>query len=169
MPQIFLDIDRDKVLKLGLTLDEVNTTIGAALGASYINDFNRFGRQYKVFLQAEGEYRVDPKDLNKIFVRTPEGKIIPLSTLVTVTRTTGPEFTNRFNLYRSAELGGGPAPGFSSDQALTALEELAAQVLPKDMGYDWAYMSYREEGSRNRKCRLPDGHGVCVFDSRRAV
>ncbi len=145
VPQIFLDIDRDKVLKLGLTLDEVNTTIGASLGASYINDFNRFGRQYKVFLQAEGDYRVDPKDLNKIFVRTPDGKMIPLSTLVTVTRTTGPEFTNRFNLYRSAELGGGPAPGYSSDQALTALEEVAAEVLPKDMGYDWAYMSYQEK------------------------
>lgn len=132
-------------MKLGLTLEDVNQTIGAALGAAYINDFNRFGRQYKVFLQAEGEYRVDPKDLNKIFVRTPSGEMVPLSTLVIATRTTGPEFTNRFNLYRAAELGGAPAPGFSSDQALIALEEVAAATLPKDMGYEWAYMSYQEK------------------------
>ncbi len=145
VPQVYLDLDRDKVLKLGLSLDDVNQTIGAALGAAYVNDFNRFGRQYKVFLQAEGDYRVDPKDLNKIFVRTPSGEMVPLSTLISVTRTSGPEFTNRFNLYRSAELGGAPAPGYSSDQALNALEEVAAQVLPKDMGYAWANMSYQEK------------------------
>lgn len=145
VPQVYLDVDRDKALKLGLSLDDINQTIGAALGASYVNDFNRFGRQYKVFLQAEGTYRVDPQDLNKIFVRTPDGNMVPLSTIVSVTRTTGPEFTNRFNLYRSAELGGAPAPGYSSDQALTALEEVAAQVLPRDMGYEWAYMSYQEK------------------------
>jgi HAE1 family hydrophobic/amphiphilic exporter-1 len=145
VPQIYLNVDRDKVFKMGLSLQDVNTAIGAALGASYINDFNRFGRQYKVFLQAEGEYRVDPKDLNKIFVRGTEGNMVPLSALATVQRTTGPEFTNRFNLFRTAELGGAPAAGYSSDQALTALEEVAAQVLPRDMGYEWAYMSYQEK------------------------
>jgi HAE1 family hydrophobic/amphiphilic exporter-1 len=145
VPQIYLDVDRDKVFKMGLSLQDVNAAIGAAFGASYINDFNRFGRQYKVFIQAEGEYRTDPKDLNKIFVRTANGDMVPLSALATVERRTGPEFTNRFNLYRSAELGGGPAPGYSSDQALTALEEVAAQVLPRDMGYEWAYMSYQEK------------------------
>ena len=145
VPQIYLDVDRDKVFKMGLSLQDVNTSIGAAFGASYINDFNRFGRQYKVFLQAEGEYRVDPKDLNKIFVRGAEGNMVPLSALATVRRTTGPEFTNRFNLFRTAELGGAPAPGYSSDEALTALEEVAAQVLPRDMGYEWAYMSYQEK------------------------
>ena len=145
VPQIYLDVDRDKVLKMGLSLQEVNASIGAAFGASYINDFNRFGRQYKVFLQAEGEYRVDPKDLNKIFVRGANGNMVPLSTLTTVKRTSGAEFTNRFNLFRAAELGGAPAPGYSSAEALTALEEVAAQVLPRDMGYEWAYMSYQEK------------------------
>jgi hydrophobic/amphiphilic exporter-1 (mainly G- bacteria), HAE1 family len=145
VPQIYLDVDRDKVFKMGLSLQDVNTSIGAAFGASYINDFNRFGRQYKVFLQAEGEYRVDPKDLNKIFVRGAGGNMVPLSALATVRRTTGPEFTNRFNLFRTAELGGAPAPGYSSGEALTALEEVAAQVLPRDMGYEWAYMSYQEK------------------------
>ena len=145
VPQIYLDVDRDKVFKMGLSLQDVNSAIGASFGASYINDFNRFGRQYKVFLQAEGEYRTDPRDLNKIFVRTANGDMVPLSALATVVRRTGPEFTNRFNLYRAAELGGAPAPGYSSDQALTALEEVAAQVLPRDMGYEWAYMSYQEK------------------------
>ena len=145
VPQVYLDLDRDKVLKLGLSLQDVNSTIGAALGAAYVNDFNRFGRQYKVFLQAEGEYRVDPQDLNKIFVRSANGAMIPLSTLVTVTKTTGPEFTNRFNLFRSAELGGAPAAGYSSDQALTALEEVAKETLPNDMGFEWANMSYQEK------------------------
>jgi HAE1 family hydrophobic/amphiphilic exporter-1 len=145
VPQVFLDVDRDKVFKMGLSLQDVNASIGAALGASYINDFNRFGRQYKVFLQAEGEYRTDPKDLNKIFVRSSKGDMIPLSSVATISKTTGPEFTNRFNLFRAAELGGAPSPGYSSAQALTALEEVAAQVLPRDMGYEWAYMSYQEK------------------------
>jgi HAE1 family hydrophobic/amphiphilic exporter-1 len=155
VPQVYLDIDRDKLLKLGLSLQDVNTTIGAALGASYINDFNRFGRQYKVFLQAEGDYRVDPQDLNKLFVRTPAGEMVPVSTLVNVTRTTGPEFTNRFNLFRAAELSGAPAPGFSSDQALDALEQVAAEILPRDMGFEWANMSYQE--------RKAAGSGSVVF------
>jgi HAE1 family hydrophobic/amphiphilic exporter-1 len=145
VPQIYLDVDRDRVFKMGLSLQDVNSAIGASFGAAYINDFNRFGRQYKVFLQAEGTYRTDPDNLNMIFVRNAKGDMVPLSSLVTVKRTTGPEFTNRFNLFRSAELGGVPAPGYSSDQALTALEEVAAQVLPRDMGYEWAYMSYQEK------------------------
>lgn len=145
VPQIYLEVDRDKVFKMGLSLQDVNAAIGASFGASYINDFNRFGRQYKVFLQAEGEYRVDPGDLNKIFVRGASGNMVPLSTLTKAVRTSGPEFTNRFNLFRSAELGGAPAQGYSSAQALTALEEVAAEVLPRDMGYEWAYMSYQEK------------------------
>jgi len=145
VPQIYLDVDRDRVFKMGLSLQDVNAAIGASFGAAYINDFNRFGRQYKVFIQAEGPYRTDPDDLNMIFVRNSNGDMVPLSSLVIARRTTGPEFTNRFNLFRSAELGGAPAPGYSSDQALTALEEVAVQVLPRDMGYEWAYMSYQEK------------------------
>jgi HAE1 family hydrophobic/amphiphilic exporter-1 len=144
-PQIFLDVDRDKVLKLGLTLEDVNKTIAASFGATYINDFNRFGRQYKVFLQAEGDYRVDPQDMNKIFVRGKNNNMVPLSTVVSVERASGAEFTNRFNLFRSAEVSGVPAAGFSSDQALAALEEVAKATLPADMGYDWANMSYQEK------------------------
>ena len=149
VPQIYADIDRSKVLKLGVPLQDVNTTLGALLGSSYINDFNRFGRVYKVYVQAEPEYRRDPKQFGLFFVRGSGGQMAPLDTLVTARSTSGPEFTNRFNLYRSAELTGIPAEGFSSAQALTALEEVAKETLPPEMGYDWADMSYQEKRAPN--------------------
>jgi hydrophobic/amphiphilic exporter-1 (mainly G- bacteria), HAE1 family len=144
VPQIYADIDRDKVLKLGVPVQDVNTTLGALLGSSYVNDFNRFGRVYKVYVQAEPEYRRDPKQLGLFFVRSSTGTMVPLDTLVSTHSASGPEFTNRFNLFRSAELTGVPAPGFSSAQALAALSEVAADVLPPDMGFEWADMSYQE-------------------------
>src|SRR4029079_5957586 len=121
VPQIYADIDRSKVLKSGVLLGDVNTTLGALLGSSYINDFNRFGRVYKVYLQAESEFRKDPKQLGLFFVRNQTGGMVPLDTLITTGPASGPEFTNRFNLFRSAELTGVPAAGFSSAQALDAL------------------------------------------------
>ncbi len=145
VPQIFADVDRDKVLKVGVPLTDVLSTMGAYLGGNYINDFNRFGRVYKVFLQAEPEYRKSAKDLGLFYVRGPNGDMIPLDTLVTTKPTSGPEFTNRFNLYRTAEVTGVPAPGFSSAQAMRALEEVAADVLPKDMGYQWSNVSFQEK------------------------
>ncbi len=122
VPQIYADIDRSKVLKAGVPLNDVNTTLGALLGSSYVNDFNRFGRVYKVYVQAEPEYRRDPSQLGLFFVRNQQGGMVPLDTLVTTTPSAGPEFTNRFNLFRAAEVTGVPAPGFSSTQALDALE-----------------------------------------------
>ena len=145
VPQVYADIDRSKVLKVGATISDVNTTLGALLGSSYINDFNRFGRVYKVYVQAEPEYRKDPKQLGLFFVRSAKGEMIPLDTLTNTRPTSGPEFTNRFNLYRSAEVGGVPAAGYSSAQALDALEQTAKEVLPPEMGYEWADMSYQEK------------------------
>ena len=145
VPQVFADVDRDKVFKVGVPLTDVLSTMGAYLGGNYINDFNRFGRVYKVFLQAEPEYRKSPKDLGQFYVRGPKNDMIPLDTLVETKPTSGPEFTNRFNLYRSAEITGVPAPGFSSAQAMKALEEVAASVLPKDMGYQWSNVSFQEK------------------------
>jgi hydrophobic/amphiphilic exporter-1 (mainly G- bacteria), HAE1 family len=147
VPQVYADIDRGKVLKVGVPIADVNTTLGALLGSSYINDFNRFGRVYKVFVQAEPEYRTDPKQLGLFFVRTAKNEMVPLDTLVSTRATSGPEFTNRFNLYRAAEVTGVPAEGYSSAQALKALEEVAADpaVMSADMGYDWADMSYQEK------------------------
>jgi HAE1 family hydrophobic/amphiphilic exporter-1 len=144
VPQVYADIDRSKVLKVGVPLSDVNTTLGALLGSAYVNDFNRFGRVYKVYVQAEAEFRKDPKQLGLFFVRSAKGEMVPLDTLVTTRPTSGPEFTNRFNLYRAAELTGVPAPGYSSAQALAALEQTAKDVLPPEMGYEWADMSYQE-------------------------
>jgi multidrug efflux pump subunit AcrB len=144
VPQIYADIDRSKVLKSGVALNDVNTTLGALLGSSYINDFNRFGRVYKVYLQAEPEFRRDASQLGLFYVRSQAGGMVPLDTLVSTKPSAGPEFTNRFNLFRTAEVTGVPAPGYSSAQALNALEETAREVLPPDMSFDWADMSFQE-------------------------
>ena len=144
VPQIYADIDRSKVLKSGVPLNDVNTTLGALLGSSYINDFNRFGRVYKVYLQAEPEFRQDPKQLGLFFVKNQTGGMVPLDTLLNTGPSAGPEFTNRFNLFRTAELTGVPAAGFSSVQALDALEATAREVLPPDVTFDWADLSFQE-------------------------
>ncbi len=154
-PQIFLDIDDGKALKLGVPLADINTSVGAFLGGAYVNDFNRFGRLYKVFVQAEPSYRNSIDGINMFYVRNVEGNSVPLSTLVETSRSSGPEFTNRFNLFRAAKITGQPAPGYSSDQTLTALEEIAAEVLPSDMGVGWADMSYQEKAAA--------GSGSIVF------
>jgi HAE1 family hydrophobic/amphiphilic exporter-1 len=145
VPQLYADIDRDKVLKTGVPLSDVNTTLGALLGSSYVNDFNRFGRVYKVYVQAEPEFRRDPKQLGLFFVRSGTGQMVPLDTLTTTQPSSGPEFTNRFNLYRAAEITGVPAAGYSSAQALNALEEVGKETLPSDMSYEFADMSYQEK------------------------
>ncbi|HDY81413.1 MAG TPA: multidrug efflux RND transporter permease subunit [Halieaceae bacterium] len=144
-PQIFLDIDDGKALKLGVPLADVNSSVGAFLGGAYVNDFNRFGRLYKVYVQAEPEYRATIDGINMFYVRNNQGDPVPLSTLVETSRSAGPEFTNRFNLYRAAKITGQPAPGYSSAQAITALEEVAADILPGDMSVGWADMSYQEK------------------------
>jgi HAE1 family hydrophobic/amphiphilic exporter-1 len=142
---VYADVDRSKVMKSGVQLNDVNQTLGALLGSTYVNDFNRFGRVYKVYLQAEPEFRRDPSQLGLFFVRNQTNEMVPLDTLLSTRPNSGPEFTNRFNLFRAAELTGVPAPGYSSAQALTALEETAKNVLPPDMAYDWADMSYQEK------------------------
>ena len=176
VPQVYADIDRSKVLKVGVPIADVNTTLGSLLGSAYVNDFNRFGRVYKVYVQAEPEYRTDPKQFGLFFVRSAKGEMVPLDTLVSTRSTSGPEFTNRFNLYRSAELTGVPADGYSSAQALTALEEVAKEVLPPDMGYDWADLSYQEKrapspGADLRRRHLPGvpGAGRAVRELEPAV
>ncbi len=154
-PQIFLDIDDGKALKLGVPLRDINTSVGAFLGGAYVNDFNRFGRLYKVYVQAEPEYRNSIDGINMFYVRNNKGDSVPLSTLVETSRSWGPEFTNRFNLFRAAKLTGQPAPGYSSSQALAALEEVASETLPSDMGYSWSDMSYQEKAA--------EGSGSIVF------
>jgi len=145
VPQIYADVDRDKALKQGVPVGDVYQTLQAYLGGLYLNQFNRFGRQWRVFLQAEGEERRSEEDIGRYYVRNNAGEMVPLSALVTTRKISGPEYTNRFNLYRAAQIIGSAAPGYSSGQAMAALEEVASQVLPREMGYDWADLSYQEK------------------------
>jgi HAE1 family hydrophobic/amphiphilic exporter-1 len=155
VPQISLDIDREKVTELNLSLADVNLAIGASLGGQYVNEFNKFGRQYIVLIQAAPSFTLDPEDINKIFVRSRDNKMIPISSIATVKKESGPEFTTRFNLYRSAEIGGTPAEGYTSSQARQALQETAEKILPADMGYEWSAMSFQEKQA--------EGKGATVF------
>jgi HAE1 family hydrophobic/amphiphilic exporter-1 len=145
VPQRYLEINRDKVLKAGVALNSIYTTVGAFLGGSYVNDFNRFGRLYKAYIQAEPEYRQNEKQLDLFFIKNGQGQSVPLASFVNIHEIVGPDYTNRFNLYRAIELTGGPAPGYSSAQALSVLEDVAKEVLPADMGYQWSNMSYQEK------------------------
>jgi HAE1 family hydrophobic/amphiphilic exporter-1 len=145
VPQRFMEINRDKVLKAGIALDDIYTTVGAFLGGTYVNDFNRFGRLYKAYIQAEPRYRQNPGQINLFFVKNKDGHSAPLSAFVTIKNSAGPDFTNRFNLFRAVEITGGPAQGYSSAQALDTLEKVAAEVLPTDMGFSWSNMSYQEK------------------------
>src|ERR1700674_4225635 len=153
-PQLFADVDRDKVLKQGVAVGDVYQTLQTFLGGLYLNQFNRFGRQWRVFLQAEGEHRVSAQDIGQFYVRNNDGNMVPLSGLVTVRRIEGPEYTNRFNLYRAAQVIGSAAPGYSSSQAMTALEEVAKEVLPPEMGYDWGDLSYQEKKAAGTATRV---------------
>ncbi|MBS1214280.1 MAG: transporter, hydrophobe/amphiphile efflux family, partial [Proteobacteria bacterium] len=145
VPQMYVDVNQDKVLKQGVKLSDVYQTLQAYMGSGFINYFNRFGRQWQVYVQAEGEYRTDEKALGQFYVRNDDGETVPLSTLTSVHKTMGPEFTMRFNLFRSAQINVTPKPGFSSEQTMRALEEVFAQVMPREMGYDYVGMSYQEK------------------------
>ncbi|HEY2738226.1 MAG TPA: efflux RND transporter permease subunit, partial [Thermoanaerobaculia bacterium] len=145
VPQVFVDVDRDKALKQGIPITDIYQSLQAFLGGTFVNQFNRFGRQWRVYLQGEGEERVRPEDIGQFYVRNNDGNMVPLSAITTIRQINGAEYTQRFNLFRAAQINGAAAPGYSSGQALTALEEVAAQTLPREMGYDWADLSYQEK------------------------
>jgi HAE1 family hydrophobic/amphiphilic exporter-1 len=144
VPQVYANVDRDKVLKQEVDLEEVYRTLNAFMGTLFVNYFNRFGRQWQVYVGAEGEYRTRAEEVGQFYVRNRRGQMVPLSAIVTLDWREGPEYTNRFNEYRSAEITGGSAPGYSSGQAMAALEDVARQVLPPDMGYAWNALSYQQ-------------------------
>src|SRR5262249_6092804 len=145
VPQVFARVDRDKVLKLGVDIREVYSTLQTLMGGFYVNDFNRFGRQWKVYLQADPEYRIRAEDIGQFFVRNTSGDMAPLSTLVSIESISGPESTIHFNLFRAAEIIGTAAPGYSSGQAMTALEEVFHEVMPPEMGYAWNSLSFQQK------------------------
>jgi HAE1 family hydrophobic/amphiphilic exporter-1 len=163
VPQLFADVDRDKALKEGVALSEIYNALQTFLGGSYINDFTRFGRQWRVFMQAESSYRTSGDDVGKFFVRNLRGDMVPLSSFVRVRSTVGPEYTVRFNLYRAVEIQGIQAPGYSSGQALAALEEVAAQTLPPEMGYSWNGLAYQEKAASGGTSRVLGLSLVFVF------
>jgi HAE1 family hydrophobic/amphiphilic exporter-1 len=148
VPQQFVQVDRDKVLKQGVALNDVYRTIQSFMGGYFINYFNRFGRQWQVYIEAEGEDRARPENVGQFYVRNNKGENVPLSTLVDIKPRLGPEFTLRFNEYRSAQLNGSAAPGYSADQATTALEEVFKQTMPREMGFDYSGMSFQEQKAR---------------------
>ncbi|MBA4419041.1 MAG: hydrophobe/amphiphile efflux-1 family RND transporter, partial [Syntrophus sp. (in: bacteria)] len=145
VPQVYVDVDRTKVLKQGINLDDVYQTLQCFMGGTFVNYFNRFGRQWQVYVQAEGDYRTKADDLAQFYVRNSNGNMVPLSALATIKNTSGPEFTMRYNQYRGAQIYGSAAHGYSSAQAMKALEEVFAQTMPREMGFDYLGMSYQEK------------------------
>ena len=146
VPQVKLDVDREKARTLGVPLSDVFTTLQASLGGAYVNDFNRFGRLYRVFVQADADFRQKPEDIGQFYVRSrTTNAMIPLSALVRVTPSSGAEVTTRYNLMRSVPITGQAAEGYSSGQALAALEEVVRDVLPREMGLAFTGLSYQEK------------------------
>jgi HAE1 family hydrophobic/amphiphilic exporter-1 len=145
VPQQFIAVDRDKVLKQGVDIKDVYRTIQAFMGGAFINYFNRFGRQWQVYVEAEGAYRGRAENVGEFYVRNRAGEMVPLSALTRFEARSGPEFTVRYNLYRSAQIVGGAAPGYSSAQAMAALEEVFAETMPPEMGYDYLGISFQEK------------------------
>ena len=145
-PQISVTLDREKARELGVPINDVFQSLSAFMGGAYVNDFNRFGRLYRVYVQAEPQFRTRPDNIGQLYVRSrTTSSMAPLSTMLRVTPSSGTEITTRFNLFRSVELTGVPAPGYSSKQAMAALEAVAQQVLPSEMGFAYSGMSYQEK------------------------
>ncbi|MBA6253318.1 MULTISPECIES: efflux RND transporter permease subunit [unclassified Colwellia] len=144
VPQMDIDIDREQALIQGIPLDEVFNALQVYLGSVYVNDFNMFGRTYQVKAQAEAEFRQDPEQILNLKVRNRHGDMVPLGSVLTVTPTTGPDRVMHYNGYPSAELNGSPAPGYSSDQAQTAIEGILANTLPKGIAYEWTEVTYQQ-------------------------
>jgi hydrophobe/amphiphile efflux-1 (HAE1) family protein len=143
-PQLYVDLDRTKAKTLGIPISDVFLTLQALLGSMYINDFNRYGRVYRVFLQADENFRSSAEDIGRLYVRTSAGEMVPLSAVARVRPSVGPQSIAHYNLYRSAEINGTAASGVSSGEAIAAMERLAEQTLPQGVGYEWTGIAYQE-------------------------
>ena len=145
IPQIKATVDQEKVLKQGVRLDDVYKTLQTFMGGSFINYFNLFGRQWQVFVQADGPARTNANQIGQFFVQNAEKEMVPLSAVTTLTSTSGPEFTMRYNLFRSVQINANASDGYSSAQAMKAMEEVFAQTMPQGMGFDYLGMSFQEQ------------------------
>jgi HAE1 family hydrophobic/amphiphilic exporter-1 len=150
VPQFRLVVDVNKAKKLAVNIDELNKTVNTFLGGAYVNDINLYGKRYKVLMQSDATYRMSENDLSYYYVRSTNGQMIPLNTLVELKHEYGPSFTNRFNMLRSSEISGIPAEGYSSGQAMSAIEEVAASTLSQDMGFEWTNLSYQEKKAEGK-------------------
>jgi hydrophobic/amphiphilic exporter-1 (mainly G- bacteria), HAE1 family len=148
VPQKFINVDKDKVLKQGVNLTDVYNTIQAYMGGLFVNYYNDFGRTWQVYVEAEAPYRATTNDLGQFYVRNGQGQTVPLTALANFETRYGPEFTMRYNEYRSAQINASAAPGYSSDQATAALEDVFRQTMPAEMGFDYIGMSYQEQKAR---------------------
>lgn len=144
VPQLYLDIDRTKVKSLNVPMDEVFKTLEICLGSYYVNQFNKYGRVYRVYLQAQSDARDKIADIAGLYVRNSEGKMIPLSALVKVDHITGPETIQHYNIYPAAMINGNPAPGRSTGEAIKTMEEVADEVMPTGMTYEWTGIMYQQ-------------------------
>jgi len=144
VPQLFADLDRAKAEQLGVSVTDVFQTLQIYLGSLYVNDFNAFGRTYSVRVQADAKFRAQPEDIGQLKVRSASGQMIPLSALLKVDATTGPERTNRYNGFLAADINGGPAPGFSSGQAQAAIEKILHETLPPGIDFEWTDLTYQQ-------------------------
>jgi len=145
VPQQFIDVDRDKVIKQGVAINDVYRTVQAFMGGLFINYFNRFGRQWQVYIEAEGDYRTNAENVGQFYVKNRNGTMVPLSAITKFESRPGPEFTMRYNLFRCAQINGSASPGYSSNQAMAALEQVFAQTMPAEMGYDYLGISFQEK------------------------
>jgi hydrophobic/amphiphilic exporter-1 (mainly G- bacteria), HAE1 family len=145
VPQLSVKVDRDKVLKQGVALSDVYQTLQAFMGGAFINFFNRFGRVWQIYVQAEGSFRTQANNVGKFYVRNNSGQMVPLSTVTEIGRRLGPEFTMHYNLYQCIQINGNTKPGYSSEQAMKALEEVFAETMPPGMGFDYMGMSFQEQ------------------------
>ncbi len=148
-PQVKVELDREKARTLGVPVDSIFQTLQAYLSGLYVNDFVRFGKVYKVFLQAEPEFTSQPDEIGQFYVRNHDGKMVPLNTLVKISKMSGPNFVSRFNLYNAAEIIGAPAPGYSSSQAIKAIEEVM-KTMPSEVGYEWSGLTLQEKKSEGQ-------------------
>jgi multidrug efflux pump len=143
-PQLYADVDRTRAKMLNVPLNNLFDTLQVYLGSSYVNDFNLFGRTYRVTAQAEGSFRTDPEEIARLKTRSASGAMVPLGSLVEIRRTTGPDRVLRYNMYPAAEINGDTAPGFGSGQAIATMERLAAEVLPTGVGFEWTDLAYQQ-------------------------
>lgn len=147
MPQLLIDIDVQKAMAQNVDIGEIYNTLGAQFGRNYVNDFNKYGRVFRVITQADEDFRTKPQDINKVFVKSQNGKMVPLTSIVTIRNVTGPPSLTRFNMYKAVTISGSAANGVSSGVAMKTMEDLSKKLLPSDMGYSWSGISLQEQES----------------------